>query len=132
MRCPHCQHENREGARFCGACGASLGGGIACSRCAALNPLGQTFCDSCGASLSPSVRAPAPARDARAYTPRHLVEKILTTRGALEGAITATRRVHRSTPCYPQFAEFLRLKRVYDPEERFQSDWYRHYRKMYG
>ena len=25
--------------------------------------------------------------------------------------------------CYPQFAEFLRLKKQYDPEERFQSDW---------
>lgn len=34
--------------------------------------------------------------------------------------------------CYPQFAEFLRLKRNYDPEERFQSDWYRHYRTMFA
>jgi len=33
--------------------------------------------------------------------------------------------------CYPQFAEFLRAKRRYDPEERFQSDWYRHNRAMY-
>ena len=33
--------------------------------------------------------------------------------------------------CYPQFPEFLRLKRKYDPEERFQSDWYRHYRRMF-
>jgi FAD/FMN-containing dehydrogenase len=32
---------------------------------------------------------------------------------------------------YPQFPEFLRLKRSYDPEERFQSDWYRHYREMF-
>ncbi|MGH7865452.1 MAG: FAD-binding oxidoreductase [Candidatus Binataceae bacterium] len=31
--------------------------------------------------------------------------------------------------CYPQFPEFLRLKLAYDPDERFQSDWYRHYRK---
>jgi hypothetical protein len=29
--------------------------------------------------------------------------------------------------CYPQFPEFLRLKKVHDPEERFQSDWYRHH-----
>jgi FAD/FMN-containing dehydrogenase len=29
--------------------------------------------------------------------------------------------------CYPQFPEFLRLKRQYDPNERFQSDWYRHH-----
>src|ERR1700690_290063 len=34
--------------------------------------------------------------------------------------------------CYPQFAEFLRLKKKYDPEERFQSDWYRHYRGMFA
>ena len=34
--------------------------------------------------------------------------------------------------CYPKFAEFLRLKRKYDPEERFQSDWYRHYRTMFA
>lgn len=34
--------------------------------------------------------------------------------------------------CYPQFAEFLRLKMKYDPEERFQSDWYRHYRSMFA
>ena len=29
--------------------------------------------------------------------------------------------------CYPQLPEFLRLKRLYDPEERFQSEWYRHH-----
>ncbi len=34
--------------------------------------------------------------------------------------------------CYPQFAEFLRLKKKYDPDERFQSDWYRHYRTMFA
>ena len=33
--------------------------------------------------------------------------------------------------CYPQFSDFLRLKRRYDPEERFQSEWYRHYRTMF-
>jgi hypothetical protein len=33
--------------------------------------------------------------------------------------------------CYPQFAEFLELKRKYDPEERFQSDWYRHYKTIF-
>jgi FAD/FMN-containing dehydrogenase len=34
--------------------------------------------------------------------------------------------------CYPRFAEFLRLKRRCDPEERFQSDWYRHYRDLFA
>lgn len=34
--------------------------------------------------------------------------------------------------CYPQFPEFLRLKRRYDRGELFQSDWYRHYRTMFA
>jgi FAD/FMN-containing dehydrogenase len=34
--------------------------------------------------------------------------------------------------CYPQFADFLRLKRQFDPDERFQSEWYRHYRAMFA
>jgi FAD/FMN-containing dehydrogenase len=34
--------------------------------------------------------------------------------------------------CYPQLPEFLRLKRQYDPAETFQSDWYRHYKKMFA
>jgi FAD/FMN-containing dehydrogenase len=42
----------------------------------------------------------------------------------------ATRRQVES--CYPRFVEFLRLKKKYDPEERFQSDWYRHYRTMFA
>ncbi len=34
--------------------------------------------------------------------------------------------------CYPQFAKLLRTKRRYDPAERFQSDWYRHYRALFA
>jgi FAD/FMN-containing dehydrogenase len=33
--------------------------------------------------------------------------------------------------CYPQLPEFLRRKRLRDPGETFQSDWYRHYREMF-
>ncbi len=33
---------------------------------------------------------------------------------------------------YPQFVEFLRRKREYDPDGRFESDWYRHYRDMFA
>ena len=34
--------------------------------------------------------------------------------------------------CYPQLVEFLRLKKKYDAQERFQSDWYRHYKEMFA
>lgn len=33
---------------------------------------------------------------------------------------------------YPQFVEFLKLKKKYDPEERFQSEWYRFYKTMFA
>jgi FAD/FMN-containing dehydrogenase len=34
--------------------------------------------------------------------------------------------------CYPRFAAFLKEKRKFDPDERFQSDWYRFYKKMFA
>ena len=36
------------------------------------------------------------------------------------------------TAAYPQFSRFLDLKKQYDPQERFQSDWYRHYAKLFA
>ena len=34
--------------------------------------------------------------------------------------------------CYPEFEQFLKLKLRYDPQERFQSNWYRHWRKLFS
>jgi FAD/FMN-containing dehydrogenase len=34
--------------------------------------------------------------------------------------------------CYPEFRHFLAAKREHDPEERFQSDWYRHYAQVFA
>jgi FAD/FMN-containing dehydrogenase len=34
--------------------------------------------------------------------------------------------------CHPQFREFLKLKLKYDPGEVFQSDWYRHYKRIFS
>jgi len=34
--------------------------------------------------------------------------------------------------CYPQMRAFLERKRLYDPDERFQSTWYRHHKGMFG
>jgi FAD/FMN-containing dehydrogenase len=33
---------------------------------------------------------------------------------------------------HPYFTEFLRKKLEHDPDERFQSDWYRHYRALFS
>ena len=81
MRCPHCQHDSPSGQRFCGECGARLD--LTCASCGASNPAGQKFCGQCGGRLEPGVatKSASPA----SYTPKHLAEKILTSKGALEG-----------------------------------------------
>ena len=52
-----------------------------CGSCGHDNPAGARFCNDCGGPLAASPGAPEP----RAYTPRHLVEKILASQSALRG-----------------------------------------------
>src|SRR5262249_50259064 len=80
MKCPSCGSDNREGAKFCGECAAPLAVTLACPSCGTANPKGRKFCDSCGQPL-----AEPSAPDPRSYTPKHLAEKILSSRAALEG-----------------------------------------------
>src|SRR5436190_22225916 len=83
MRCPACGNENREGAKFCRGCGASFLS--TCPKCGAtLSPEGR-FCDSCGHRLGQQTPAPVEPPEPRTYTPKHIAEKILTSRAALEG-----------------------------------------------
>jgi class 3 adenylate cyclase len=49
MKCPECQFENREKARFCKECGTRLE--LACQICGAVYESGSKFCDECGHSL---------------------------------------------------------------------------------
>ena len=54
-----------------------------CPTCGFENPAGFRFCGQCGATLTET--SSGPERDPRAYTPRHLADRILTQRSALEG-----------------------------------------------
>jgi len=85
VQCPRCQHENLAGAKFCNGCGARLE--LACPACKHTNPVGSRFCNECGAPLGASSETLAAAhlRTPGAYTPKHLAEKILTSKAALEG-----------------------------------------------
>ncbi len=82
MFCPSCKHENRAGRKFCVHCGAGLE--LSCPSCGACAEPGERFCGECGKNLSGSPKTSA-TRDPRSYTPKHLAEKILTSRSALEG-----------------------------------------------
>src|SRR5262245_51415074 len=81
MTCPRCHAENPAGMKFCGHCGASFASG--CPSCGATNPPGNKFCGQCG---TPFANAAEPRfASPESYTPRHLAEKILTSKAALEG-----------------------------------------------
>jgi class 3 adenylate cyclase len=81
MRCPRCGFENPESMKFCGQCASPLG--RCCPQCGFDNPPGFAFCGQCAAPLTAarSMTAPSP----QTYIPAHLIEKILTSKGALEG-----------------------------------------------
>src|SRR5687768_9135662 len=82
MRCPRCQHENRSGARFCEECASPLS--RQCAGCGAALSATAKFCPECAhpaAGMAPSRHFESP----HAYTPKHLAERILTSREAVEG-----------------------------------------------
>src|SRR5262249_55843019 len=83
MTCPRCQHENPPGSNFCLGCGARLGS--TCSSCKTDLPPGSRFCNKCGTPVSAETAAAPRAPSPESYTPKHLAEKILTSRSALEG-----------------------------------------------
>ena len=82
MRCQDCTADNPERANFCLECGAQLG--HRCGACGAELPARAKFCLECGKPLADASKL-GPSPDPRSYTPKHLAEKILTSRSALEG-----------------------------------------------
>jgi len=65
-------------------CGAPLPS--ACGCCGAELPKGARFCSQCATPVHSAAReARSAVSEARAYTPKHLTEKILQSRSALEG-----------------------------------------------
>jgi class 3 adenylate cyclase/tetratricopeptide (TPR) repeat protein len=85
MKCPRCQQENRPGAKFCGECAAPLA--CVCANCGAQLHSTAKFCSECAQPAGPTAAPPASHRFGapETYTPKHLAERILTSRAALKG-----------------------------------------------
>ncbi len=105
MNCPACRQDNPTDSVFCESCGATLE--ASCPSCGASASPSANFCRKCGHALTGEGEAPAeprgragfgsagaspsqsspPSQDRlpRDYTPKHLAEKILTSKSALEG-----------------------------------------------
>ena len=120
MICPRCRTANPESNRFCDQCGVVLE--ARCAACGATLRPAARFCGACGVPVSGAAAtpgaadAPAPAAPpsplpVQPYTPRHLAEKILKSRSALEGE---RRQV---TVLFADLAGFTTLAERRDPEE---------------
>ena len=122
MSCAACGHENPADNRFCGGCGAALES--RCPSCQHANPPDHRFCGACGeplggrgagraaggaaegsAGASPSHRSPA------SYTPKHLADKILQSKSALEG------ERKQVTVLFADVKGSMELAEQLDPEE---------------
>jgi len=90
MKCPKCQFENLEEAKFCIECGQSME--FHCPHCGEITPARGKFCMECGHDLSlPSEPAPKDLSfeekldKIQRYLPKGLTDKILSQRDKIEG-----------------------------------------------
>src|SRR2546428_4700629 len=103
MQCPTCRHDNPEGKKCGGECGARRTGSAQ------------------GGAATPPPPAPSTPRGPPAvsdrfaspagYTPKHLAEKILTSKGALEGERKSV------TVMFSDVSGFTAMSERLDPEE---------------
>ena len=111
MDCPGCGFENPKDMRFCGGCGDALV--RPCSGCGFACPPEFAFCGKCGAPLGdePVSAALPPARAPRDYTPKHLADRILQSKSALEG------ERKQVTVLFADLKSSMELTEQVDPEE---------------
>jgi class 3 adenylate cyclase/tetratricopeptide (TPR) repeat protein len=82
VKYPRCQQENPPQAKFCLECATPFA--LRCANCGTTLPAGAKFCFECATPVSAPGSSPRFASP-DAYTPKHLAEKILTSKSALEG-----------------------------------------------
>ncbi len=115
MKCAGCNHENRQGRKFCAACGERLV--FCCASCGASNEPGESYCGECGGKLTVPEESGAPSQTPRAhrtpvaYTPKHLADKILQSKSALEG------ERKQVTVMFADVKGSMELAEQLDPEE---------------
>ena len=109
MKCPQCQHENPLHAKFCLECGARIA--LTCTKCRSELPAGANFCLECGEAVAVRPTSEPRFTSPESYTPKHLAEKILTSRAVLEG------ERKRLTVLFADLKGSMELLADRDPEE---------------
>jgi class 3 adenylate cyclase len=119
MRCPECQTELPDTARFCSECGRKIE--IGCPQCGNPNPAASKFCLECGHDLRTPSAAALPKNlssdeklaKIQKYLPSGLAEKILSQRDKIEG------ERKQVTVMFCDMADFTPLVEKLGPEEAY-------------
>jgi predicted ATPase/class 3 adenylate cyclase len=110
MICPKCQTDLPDGAKFCKECGQKLE--MSCPECGNSIPPDSKFCLECGYDLrKPREISAVNFQQPKSYTPKHLADKILNTRSALEGERKLV------TVMFADVAGFTAISEKLDPED---------------
>ncbi|MDM7999229.1 MAG: adenylate/guanylate cyclase domain-containing protein [Dehalococcoidia bacterium] len=113
VKCPKCQADNREGAKFCEQCAAPLA--RKCLNCGADVGPKARFCDQCAHDLEePKTAPPVDYSKPQSYTPKFLAEKILSTGKSMEGERKLV------TVLFADVANYTAMSEKLDPEEVHQ------------
>src|SRR2546426_5217367 len=110
VQCPRCRHANPAGVKFCGECGAPLTGAAPPHPAVALPAAVPTAPQT---PAAPQVLTTLESKYAtpQTYTPKHLAEKILTTKSAIEGERKGV------TVMFPDVSGFTAMSERLDPED---------------
>jgi predicted ATPase/class 3 adenylate cyclase len=113
MECLKCHFQNREGIKFCEKCGTKME--LTCPNCGVKLPLDRQFCGECGRAIKEPKEAPSVNySEPQSYTPKHLADKILTTRSSIEGERKLV------TVLFADVANYTSISEKLDPEEVHQ------------
>jgi class 3 adenylate cyclase/tetratricopeptide (TPR) repeat protein len=109
MKCSECESELPNGSKFCKECGKKLE--LTCPGCGKNIPPDSKFCLECGHDLR-TAKDPKPLDydKPQSYTPKHLADKILTSRSSIEGERKLV------TVMFADVAGFTSMSEKLDPE----------------
>jgi class 3 adenylate cyclase len=108
-----CQTENPDEAKFCIKCGKQME--FHCPKCGAKTPVIGDFCMECGHAIKePKEAPPIDYNQPDSYTPKFLADKILTSRGSIEGERKLV------TVLFADVANYTAISEKLDPEEVHQ------------
>lgn len=118
MKCPQCQLDNRDEAKFCKKCGSKLE--LVCSKCNTLLSPDSLFCDECGSGVSRLSERDSKGLSLdeklikiKKYLPKGIIEKILSQKERIEG------ERKQVTVMFCDMAGFTSLSEQLDPESAY-------------